>query len=496
MPVRLSFLTNVVFGLLTIIVLLRFVASVCMILVPEEAYYWMYAQHPSLSYYDHPPMIAWVIGLGTQFFGNNEFGVRSATQLLMLASSALMYVYSRIWFSREAALGAALLPQILPVYFGSGLIATMDGSLIFFWTLALWAFSLALKEQRAWGWYLGGIATGGAMLCKYTGLFLGLGVILAVLAYRPWRRELLRPHPYIAAVLALALFTPVLIWNAEHDWASFRFQFVERYHGNGVGAAHVALFAGFQLLVLTPVVFAGFAWLLFRTIGSTRRVFQARWLIALCFCLPMLAVIAYKSLRYDIHLNWTLPLYLSVFPAIMQLGIAGWRRSRARRAVLRWCRAASITVVFCLLLDLAAMLYLLFAEPKLGRVAALGPWPRLAREVQEIADRQQAQKACEYLIVGFDKNRLASVLAFYRTPLEKDVRASDFTTSQWIIAGDGLAYPYWTEWEEEAVCDAIVVDDHKTDGLYLTQKSKLKPLEELHIRGKTYSISLYPLGRR
>ena len=208
---------------------LRVAAMVGAPLTPEEAYYWMYSQHPSLSYFDHPPMVAWTIWFGTQLFGNTEFGVRIGVELLMLASSGLMYVFSRMWFGREAALVAALLLQILPVYFGAGLIATMDPALMFFWLVCMVGTSVALLQNRAWGWYLAGFGLGGAILSKYTGIFLGLGALLAVVGHQPWRRHLRSVHPYAASLLAFVMFTPVLIWNDRHDWASFRFQFVNRF---------------------------------------------------------------------------------------------------------------------------------------------------------------------------------------------------------------------------------------------------------------------------
>src|SRR4030095_7472342 len=188
--------TVVIVILLAAAVGLRVAAMAGMVLVPEEAYYWMYSQHPSLSYFDHPPMVAWLIGSGTQLFGNTEFGVRVGGALLMLAASAVMYVFGRIWFSRKAALLAALLLQTLPVYFGAGLIATMDSALVFFWLLGLVGLSVALRRQRAWGGCVPGVGLGGAMWSKYTGVFLGLGALLAVLGPPPWRRHLRSVHPY------------------------------------------------------------------------------------------------------------------------------------------------------------------------------------------------------------------------------------------------------------------------------------------------------------
>ena len=474
---------------------LRVAAMTGMPLVPEEAYYWMYAQHPSLSYFDHPPMVAWVIGLGTGLCGHTEFGVRLGGSLLMLAASGLMFVFGRMWFGREAALVAAVLLQALPVYFGAGLIATMDSALVFFWLVAMLGASVALRQRRAWGWYLAGVGLGGAMLSKYTGVFVGFGALLAVLAHRPWRRHLRSAHPYGGALLALVLFAPVVIWNAQHDWASFRFQFSDRFEGQSLSLMTLTSYVGIQLLVATPLVLAGAAWLYARTFGNRRRLLAPRWLLAVCFSLPLLAVMSYKSLRCGIRLNWTLPLYLSLLPAVARLGLTQARLARRRLRGVAWQRAGLATAAGCLGLDVLGLTYLLALEPQVRRIPAVGPWRELATVVDKAADRLEAETGREPLVIAEGKYRLASVLAFYRTPLERDVRASDFTTSQWLIGGRGLGYPYWANHQLWASRDCIVVDDNDDIGKYAPRFKEFVLADEVHLGRTTYRIGI-GRGRR
>src|SRR5215218_5451873 len=103
---------------------LRFAAMALVPLSPEEAYYWLYAQHPALSYFDPPPMVAWVIRAGTAVFRDTEFGVRVVGNLLMVGASLFLYVFGRMWFGRAAGLLAALSLHVLPVYYGAGFMAT------------------------------------------------------------------------------------------------------------------------------------------------------------------------------------------------------------------------------------------------------------------------------------------------------------------------------------------------------------------------------------
>src|SRR5436305_6314662 len=106
--------------------LLRLYAMKVVPLAPEEAYYWDYAQHPSLSYFDNPPMVAWLIRAGTAVFGNTEFGVCWLSTITMLAACGAIYLFTRIWWTRQTAIltGAALL--LLPGYFTNSMMGTMD----------------------------------------------------------------------------------------------------------------------------------------------------------------------------------------------------------------------------------------------------------------------------------------------------------------------------------------------------------------------------------
>jgi dolichol-phosphate mannosyltransferase len=448
--------SSLFWALLGLAMLLRILAMWRVTLIPEEAYYWMYAQHPSLSYFDHPPMVAWVIGLGTRLFGQTEFGVRIVGGLMMLATSALLYAYARLWFSRGAALAAAVALQVLPVFFGVGFVATMDGPLLFFWTLCLLGGTLALKRGEVWGWYVAGLALGAALLSKYTAIFLPAGIGLAVLLHPAWRRKWLRsPHPNLAMAIAAGMFSPVVIWNARHDWASFRFQFVDRYADAGFEIGHPLEFLGLQLAVFTPLVLwvalALYGRLLWRR--PRRLIASPRWLFAVCLSAPLLAVTSWKSLRYSIHINWTLPALLSLLPAVAQITLAaarspGWSaassaanwRPRALLHGLAW------TAMVCVLVDVVIMSFLIFGQPRLRWIPAFGDWRALAAIVDDQVAQVRARTGREPLVVARGTYRLASALAFYRSvPSPQLPRPSQTTTSQWVFGGEGLGFPYWMD---------------------------------------------------
>lgn len=449
--------------------ILRVLAMILTPLLPEEAYYWMYAQHPALSYFDHPPMVAWVIGAGTAVFGDNEFGVRIVGNLLMIVASGLMYRMARLWYGRLTAAISALLLQITPIYFATGFLTTPDAPLVVFWLTCLLGLATALKQGRASGWYLAGLGLGGAMLSKYTGVFLGVGTLIALLGHRPWRRQLLTPHPYLASLLALAVFSPVVIWNWRHDWASFHFQSSGRFSSRGLSPESVLTFLIGQLAVMLPVFLAALGWLAARSLTRRRRLRLDRTWFAFCLSLPLLAVMAYQSLRYSIHINWTLPAYLSLLPALVHLIRAAARVQHRKKKGLRWSDSAMTMAWAFLAFDAIASLYLFTLQSRFGIPSAFGPWDRLAGIVERAEDRLRDQTGRVPIVIANDKYRLASVLAFYRAPLDNKREATQLVTSQWFLRGEGLGYEYWAKPENFLGSDCIYIDD-KGDPLDFVRK--------------------------
>jgi dolichol-phosphate mannosyltransferase len=287
----------IVWGI-ALLVLLRFIWAATIDLSPQEAYYWNYAMHPALSYLDHPPMVAWVIRAGRLLLGKSEIGVRIGGLCLVVVSTWLIYALGRLWFSRRAGLWAALLFQVIPVYFIYGVLITPDVPLICFWLLTMYVVSIAVLKDRPSAWYCAGAALGFAMLSKYTALFLVPSTLLFLIADRAHRKWLLRKEPYLAFFLSLVIFSPVILWNYQHQWASFAFQFGRRVLGqemiNPVRFARHSLieFLGIQLGSIFPtslaVLVLSFAVALYFTIKDQ----GSRWKFCLFFSFPTLVFFA------------------------------------------------------------------------------------------------------------------------------------------------------------------------------------------------------------
>ena len=210
-------------------VVLRMVYQGSIDLIPQEAYYWNYAQRPALGYLDHPPMVAWLIWLATSVFGDSEFGVRIVAMLAWLTAAFFTFRLTKNLFGQTAAFVALMLLSILPFYFLIGILTTPDAPLTAAWAGALYCLERALRAKDSRAWLGAGACVGLGMLSKYTIALLGPATLIYLLVDPQSRRWLLTRWPYLCAGLVAVLFAPVIAWNAHHDWASFEFQGSRRW---------------------------------------------------------------------------------------------------------------------------------------------------------------------------------------------------------------------------------------------------------------------------
>ncbi|QKV17140.1 ArnT family glycosyltransferase [Oricola thermophila] len=288
----------------------------------DEAYYWLWGQHLALSYYDHPPLAAWLQRLSAELFGWNLFALRAAPLASFAGCLWILWFWAKRLAGQEHAMRAFLAGTVawlsMPMLMRFQSIAHQDHLLVFFGiaTAHFWALFLSGHEagRRAWRYYYAGcIALGLAGLSKYNAVFIGLGFAAWALFSARGRRLLASPHPWIGAAIAVAMQAPVIAWNVEQGWPSFRYNLDERigYSNFDSPAGNLGIFLYSSLLMLSPVMAVGLARFVtggglirtsFESVG--RAVFTVSTLITIALCLSN------TVLHY-----WNLPAYLFLLPA-------------------------------------------------------------------------------------------------------------------------------------------------------------------------------------
>src|SRR4029077_14051209 len=305
-----------VVALIAAMTLMRLIYASLLDLRTDEAYYWTWSKEIALSFLDHPPMIAWFIRFGSAIFGDTNLGVRFAGILAMLATQLLLAdIVRRVTHDFRAVVFAVLMPEAA-LYYGL-LMAKVspDTAMIPFAVAMLWALVRLHESGNARWWLAAGLFAGLAMLSKFTAVMLAPAV-LAFALVPDWRRRwLFSPYPWLAALIAAIVFLPVLVWNYQHDWASFRFQFVRAVATHEFSFRTVGEFIGLQFglvgFVLLPVVLSGVALTAWR--GYRRREAVAI-LLSTSVIIPF-AYFFWKSLSLRVGDTWPMFMWPAGFAA-------------------------------------------------------------------------------------------------------------------------------------------------------------------------------------
>jgi 4-amino-4-deoxy-L-arabinose transferase-like glycosyltransferase len=295
----------------------------------DEAYYWTWWQERALSYLDHPPLVAWSIGLGTALFGDTNFGVRFAGLLSMLSMQLLLAdIVWRTVRDIRYVVAVALLPEAC-LAFGLGMAKiTPDIALIPFELAMMWSLvRLSQSGDQRW-WLAAGLFGGLALASKYTALLLLPAIALFILV-PDWRmRQLRSPYLWLGAVLALLAFSPVLYWNAIHDWASFRFQLDRPAQISGWSLKFFGDFIGQQFILIGILLFPVIMWgtTMLATAGFRRRE-PIAILLSSAVIFPLLFLIKH-SLSARVGDSW--PLFIwPLAIACTAISFKHWREDSA-----------------------------------------------------------------------------------------------------------------------------------------------------------------------
>src|SRR2546423_1322702 len=375
------------------LVALRLGAAAWTPLTFDEAYYWMWSKHLAGGYYDHPPGVAVVIRLGTMIAGDTELGGRLVSILLARPMSWGGYRPATILFGgvRVAVTATILLNFHLLAAVGT-LIVTPDAPLLVAASFVLFFLSKVLETGRGAWWLAVGAAVGAALLSKYTALFFGPAILIWLLIVPKLRRWLVSPWLYLEGLVALAIFSPVILWNSDHHWVSFIKQ-IGRARIEDFRPAFIGELIPTQIVFATPLVWVlgamGLYALLMRGPGllAARALINSMfWTIALYFM--------WHSLHARVEANWFAPVYpVFAIAAGVAAHLTSWKE-RSRRIVdfcLRWASPVGLLMFAILIVQANTGALTGYHRDATVRSVGVG-WRELAAAIE--ATRVRVGAAC------------------------------------------------------------------------------------------------------
>ena len=297
--------------------LFRLILLPFMGLMPQDAYYYLYGQNLSLSYFDHPGMIGYLLRIFTDLFGQSIFIVKFADFLITSLTILSFYKLASYFLSKQKLQRAILLLTSTIFISILSFNSTPDVPLLLFWTLSLICLYKAIFEEKKWFWVLGGIAMGLAFNSKYTALLLQIGLIGFLIFSNKYRKLFVSPWFWTSILLSIIITYPVWYWNFQNEFASFVFQSSERTSSisefkispkNFFGAI------GHQMFLLIPILFLVIGVITYKYLKRALlklKIPQAKTLFLLAFFIPTFVGFFSLTPIYWVKLNWMMPSYIT-----------------------------------------------------------------------------------------------------------------------------------------------------------------------------------------
>jgi 4-amino-4-deoxy-L-arabinose transferase-like glycosyltransferase len=367
-------------------------------LVFDEAQYWSWSRDLDFGYFSKPPLIAWLIRGTTTLCGNSEACIRSFPPFLFTIASWFVFLTGRALYSERIGFWSAIVFVTLPVIAFLATAITTDVPLLFFWSVALYLWTILLKRKSTACAVLLGLTIGAGLLAKYAMIYFALGMVCQAIFSADAREALSSRRALIIALMALALIAPNLYWNYSHSFITFQ------HTANNAAwqrhVLHVSRFAQFllyQLGLYGPVLFCVYLWIMPVAVRSPT---DRRVVMLLSFSLPIFVLLTIQSLISRTHANWTAP----VAPAASIL-VTAWLLERDRR-ILFWATIGTNALATLAMLVgpvLPPGVYPVKSNP----FARTSGWKDVAASVRRQLDKDG------YRAVAVDGRDLAAELIYY-----------------------------------------------------------------------------------
>jgi 4-amino-4-deoxy-L-arabinose transferase-like glycosyltransferase len=357
-------------------------------LTDDEAYYRLWALAPAMSYYDHPPMVGWMIAAGRWIAGDNPLGIRFIAVLVSLIGPFVLWRTAAILFGPSVGRRAVWIALAMPLLAVGGVIITPDTPSVLFWGLAGWALAELSVSRNANWWLAVGAFAGLGLLSKYSNLFVGAGILLWLVLFRANRSWFLNWQLWAGGAIACLLALPVVLWNIGHEWASVTKQFGRVAHGHKLTGVYSAELVGGALGLMSPVI-AVLAVLglvkLVRSAASADQPASAPSALVAAGMLPFLAYLLVHATHDRVQANWMAPLYPS-FALCAAVALGGLDRPRRLGHAVGKLGRSAIAVGFLL----SALLYWHTVRPFVLLPGQRDPtsqtrgWSALAADVERL----------------------------------------------------------------------------------------------------------------
>ncbi|WP_029520829.1 glycosyltransferase family 39 protein [Persephonella sp. IF05-L8] len=375
-------------------------------LATEEAQYWVWSKNLDLCYYSKPPLIAYMNFISTSILGDTELGVRINAILIGFLIGILVYLFTKELFKDEnLAFFSSVFIVAIPVYQIGSYIFLTDAPLALFWLLTIYLFFKATEENKPVLWILTGISAGFAFLSKFL-VVLFLPAALIYLFF--YKREIFREKWFYISILIASTFTiPVIWWNFQHDFVTFKhvlnLEGAKKSVSFGKSIEYIGNYIASQIGLNSVFLFPFFAYAVYKgfKLRKDYKIFYL-WI----FPVFVFLVFLYIARKKNVEANWPAFGYATLYILTAYfIYTKKWFKSFIAGFVL------SVWMIFTLFypfyIDKIGLSKIY--PPKIDPLHRLVGWEGLGKKVSQITKNLQTDK---YFVFS-ESYHIASELWFY-----------------------------------------------------------------------------------
>ncbi|MDF5720581.1 MAG: glycosyltransferase family 39 protein [Rhizonema sp. PD37] len=478
----------------------------------DEAYYYLYSLHLDWSYFDHPVLVALTTGFGPWLTGVvSQFTIRLGTLICYTGSLLLLYLTCRRLFSPKAAYLTLLIATISPIFeIGFGILTLPDSPLMFFWSASLYCAAVEFfphcgtkNEFYSSHLYLPsyrlailGILVGLTCLSKYHGFILGIGLIGFCLTSSPHRAVIRSPWAWLGFCLFFLTISPILYWNIQHDWVSFRFQSKRAVPKRGYNLLDVGAVSLAEVLYLFPTIGFPLWWISLRSAFShttqlfshlsakSPENFQAKEFFILWVSLPLILGFTLIGGYQQILPAWSMPGFWGITLLLGQQAMI-WQQ-QSRQWVRRWLLGSGIAIATVLLIALLQVTAGIVQKPSEYAVMGgfLSPKNDPSTELIDIQQLRRGFAESPVLSAALKNSSFIFTNRYYiGGPIAMSLNPlTHIPITCFDIGNDLRGFAYWSRRDQWLGKDALYVTTaafHNREDLIASYKNHFSSLTEI-----------------
>lgn len=310
-------------------------------LFDDEAYYWVYSRFLDWGYFDHPPMIAVLIKLGTAIFPG-ELGLRFFIVLMGTATIGLIEYLTK---PKDIRLFFAIVLNMAVLQIG-GMIAVPDIPLLFFTAL----FFICYQRFDEKNDFISAIVLALVIALLLYSKYHGILIIFFTILSKP--SILTRWKSLLVILLSVGLFMPHVIWQVMHGLPSVNYHLFERL-SPPYKVSFTADFVLGQLLIAGPLVGWLIIWAALKNKAANATEKAMYWSLVGTYALFFLS-----SFRSRTEANWTIPLMAPLVVLSYRYLSQNKEKTRWIYRLLPYSIALVLIVRIYMILDIQALKFI------------------------------------------------------------------------------------------------------------------------------------------